>query len=139
MFLNIFPQDMKNCGKTKSIEISLFLLLRTNVSQYFEPGQHAPQTTSYCLFVCFFLNSIRPNMCERMCEQVYLRHMLASLSTSVSMCSCSSPGLSSTWQMGQIGAWLSYRDIFFLPGDKIGRKTKVRTSGCVRDKHESCG
>lgn len=42
---------------------------------------------------------------------------MASLSISVSMCSCSSPGLSSTWQIGQMGAWLSYRDIFFLPGD----------------------
>lgn len=41
--------------------------------------------------------------------------MFASRSISVSMCSCSSPGRSSTWQMGQTGAWLSYRDIFFLP------------------------
>ncbi len=57
--------------------------------------------------------------------------MEASRSISVSMCSCSSPGLSSTWQMGQIGAWLSYRDIFFLPGDKKGSKMKGGTSVCA--------
>lgn len=51
--------------------------------------------------------------------------MLVSLSISVSMCSCSSPGLSSTWQMGQMGAWLSYRDIFFLPADETGGGTSV--------------
>ncbi len=78
--------------------------------------------------------------CERTCEQettctyvfkAYLRHMVASRSISVSMCSCSSPGLSSTWQMGQTGAWLSYRDIFFLPGEKTGSKIKGETSVCV--------
>lgn len=65
----------------------------------------------------------RVDMCVY--QGAYLRQMLASLSISVSMCSCSSPGLSSTWQMGQIGAWLSYREIFFLPAQKK-KKTRDR-------------
>ena len=64
--------------------------------------------------------------------EAYLRHMAVSRSISVSMCSWSSPGLSSTWQMGQIGAWLSYRDIFFLPGQRTRAKTKGGTSACVQ-------
>lgn len=46
-----------------------------------------------------------------------------SFSSSCSMCSCNSPGRRRTWQMGQIGAWLSNKVAFFLPvGGKEGRK-----------------
>lgn len=46
----------------------------------------------------------------------------ASCSNSCSICSCNSLGLSRTWQMGQIGAWLSNNAAaFFLPGE--GRRT----------------
>lgn len=52
----------------------------------------------------------------------YLVGSWASCSSSCSICSCSSLGLSRTWQMGQIGAWLSNNAAaFFLPGE--GRRT----------------
>lgn len=53
----------------------------------------------------------------------YLMFSWVSFSSSCSMCSCNSPGRRRTWQMGQIGAWLSNKVAFFLPVEgKEGRK-----------------
>lgn len=65
----------------------------------------------------------------------YLEGSWASCSSSCSICSCSSLGRSRTWQMGQIGAWLSNNAAaFFLPGE--GRRDRhVSWASLRRETH----
>lgn len=56
----------------------------------------------------------------------YLAGSWASCSSSCSICSCNSLGLSRTWQIGQIGAWLSNNAAaFFLPGEGRRRDRQI--------------
>lgn len=67
----------------------------------------------------------------------YLMFSWVSFSSSCSMCSCNSPGRRRTWQMGQIGAWLSNKVAFFLPaGRKRGEKA-LALSGCHQHRLQS--
>lgn len=58
----------------------------------------------------------------------YLMFSWVSFSSSCSMCSCNSPGRRRTWQMGQIGAWLSNKVAFFLP---VGRKRRKKALALI--------
>ena len=60
----------------------------------------------------------------------YLMFSWVSFSSSCSMCSCNSPGRRRTWQMGQIGAWLSNKVAFFLPAGRKRREKALALIGC---------
>lgn len=67
----------------------------------------------------------------------YLMFSWVSFSSSCSMCSCNSPGRRRTWQIGQIGAWLSNKVAFFLPaGRKRGEKV-LALIGCRQHRRRS--
>lgn len=60
----------------------------------------------------------------------YLMFSCVSFSSSCSMCSCNSPGRRRTWQMGQIGAWLSNKVAFFLPVRRRRREKALAHISC---------